>query len=75
METIKPEDIISKIGAEVIIKFNHIHGGISNRKGILMVENDWAYLYEKGKSGKNYHCAFPIYPKKDYEKIISIERI
>lgn len=72
---IKTDDILSKIGSEVIITYKHIHGGTAKRQGILMVDKEWVFLYDKGKSGREFNCAFPLYPKKEYEKILSIDRI
>ena len=76
MENVSDEDILSKIGAQVIITYKHIHGGQSKRKGFLQVDKGWIYLYDSGKSGNNFNCAFMMYPtKKHLDLIISIERV
>jgi hypothetical protein len=78
MKNITEEDILSKIGSEVIVTYknNLALNGISKRKGFLSVENGWIYLYDSGKTGNNYNCAFMLNPTKEHlDLILSIDRV
>ena len=45
------------------------------RKGNLVIDQDWAYVYNEDKTGKQYNGVFCLKTESDINKIISIIEI
>lgn len=57
---ITKEELLKYQNQEVEIRFKHFMGGIGRRVGRLEIDEDWAYVYDEGKSGCHYNGAFHI---------------
>ena len=67
------EDFNKLEGSEVEIIYRHLHGNNAKREGRLEIEHGWAYVYDKGKRGKNFNGAFDL--NEELKEIISIQLI
>jgi len=70
----KKDELLKYHDQEVEIRFKHFMGGIGRRVGRLEIDGDWAYVYDKGKSGCHYNGAFHIDDRYENE-IIYIRKL
>lgn len=55
------EEVFKKfIGCKISVTILNSMGMTIDKVGYLEIEDDWAYLYDKGKSGSNYNVAINL---------------
>ena len=67
--------ILKLEGKKVEITYKNALDTPIKRKGNLVVDQDWAYVYDEGKSGNQYNGAFCLKTENDIKKIINIVEI
>lgn len=65
-------DILCFENKIVELKFKHFMGGIGKRIGRVEIDNDWLYIYKKGKTRCHYEGAFQI-DNKNIHEILEIK--
>lgn len=76
MGILKIKDKILQLkGKQVEITYGNALDLPIKRKGNLVVDQDWAYVYDEGKSGNQYNGAFCLKTENDIKKIINIIEI
>ena len=68
------EKILKLEGKKVDITYRNALDVEIQRKGILVIEQDWAYVYDEGKTGNEYNGAFCL-QKGHIEKIVAITEL
>jgi len=64
--------ILQLEGKQVEITYRNALDLPVKRKGNLVIDQDWAYVYDEGKSGNQYNGAFCLKTEIDINKIVNI---